>query len=274
MLNLSQKKALLQELPEKLQEAIDSIENIDKVEAIGKESHLLLDQIAELDNVITETILGVVKTEDFTKEVRQRVGVDFEVAEQLKNRIDEEIFRPIKEYLVSRPSSSKKEVESVEEDESKISRESLLQEIESPSPSKFTRAATPLSILEVHSDKVLGSVKTEALKSPQIPTEILPSLPPIIDPSHEIEAPHTAASSPEKPQMPPVVSPSVPTPAPSETPKPIPLAPPIIQAPRTVTEIKPAQPAKAVQNGSPDASVTEAFREKRRTIDPYREPIE
>lgn len=243
-LSLEQLDKRYQEIPLPIREALSSEEFSEKIFTIGEEHGLLLDQSDSLAETVALTMLGEIPLEKFHEKI-QILGVPEEIVSAITKDINEKILQPLKEDL-----------QHIGE-RGEASREDILREIENPSPSRFTRATPAPSIIETHNYKVLGSEKSETFIPPQIPTEVLPSLPPTIDPSHEIDAPHIVTpSSVEKPSLPPITQTSATTPIPPQAPKPTPPSQPITQAPRTVTEIKSVQA------------------EKRRTIDPYREPIE
>jgi len=237
-------KALLKEkfdaLPSTVQEAILGTRVSEAVQAIGKKRSLLIDQVGSLETEVMLLLVGLSDTEEFPDNLRENLEVSSSQAEEITGDVNDMILEPIRQRMLEATE---------EEDETTLTRESILREIESPSPARFTTAPAA-SLAETHNDKVLGKGSPDEVP---VHTEPLASLPLPIDPSHELSAPAALVA-----EIAPVVETSIaPTPAPPAPPI-IPVAPsiPITQAPRTVTEIKPAQP------------------EKRRTIDPYREPLE
>ncbi|HYF10258.1 MAG TPA: hypothetical protein VD967_01470 [Candidatus Paceibacterota bacterium] len=233
-------------LPSLVQEAILGAEVSQAVQAIGKKRSLLLDQVGDLETEVMLLLVGLADSEEFPDNLEKNLGVDSSLAQDIAADVNEFILEPIKARMIEG---------TAEEDEAMITRDSLLREIENPSPSVFRTepVRNAPSLAETHNAKVLGSEKESAPAEPK--GEKAAALPPIMDPGHELAAP--GASHQPEPAKEPATAPVPPSAAPSKpVPPPAPAAP-ITEAPRRVTEIKPEMKPPA-----------------RRSVDPYREPIE
>lgn len=240
-------------LPEKLREILDSSENLEKMEGIGEKHRLHLDQIADLDGLITEVILGAEKRENFVSELSRRASLDRELAQKITLDVNQEIFIPLRELLKQETSVVSEKDVTAEEEEENISREDLLREIENPEPVSWRQRpakgeTTGSSLVGTHSDKILGQLKP----SVEILREASPLLlEPSADPSHELSPPTKIEAVPAAtPKTEPKLKEE--SPKPNPTPKLEDRLTTIVENPRTVMEVP-------------------SF--KRGKDDPYREPL-
>ncbi|MCE9643812.1 hypothetical protein K8Q93_00995 [Candidatus Parcubacteria bacterium] len=226
-------------LPKLVQDAILGADVSEAVQAIGKKRALLLDQVGNLETEVMLLLVGLADSEEFPDNLEKNLGVDSFVAQDIVTDVNELILEPIKARMIEDTTEA--------EDEGIITRDSLLREIENPSPSRFRlEPSQNFSLAETHNSKVLGRSE-ENVKPAEPRVGEIAALPLTIDPSHELAAPAAAPVVTEPPVIP-VIAPVPPI---------TPPASPITQAPRTITEIRP-----------------EPKPETRRSVDPYREPIE
>ncbi len=86
----------LNELPSDLREAIESVEIGNLVAQIGESNGLMLDQVAELMDQTTMIMLGLVKSDDFTKNLSSTLEIDYRTAENISKEINSKIFNKIR----------------------------------------------------------------------------------------------------------------------------------------------------------------------------------
>lgn len=89
----------MEKLPLDLQQAINSTDNEQIIQEIGKRHHLHIDQIGELDNEIWQVMLGLEPAANFTTKIQARLGISQNEAEQIAGEVNSEIFLPIRESL-------------------------------------------------------------------------------------------------------------------------------------------------------------------------------
>lgn len=87
------------ELPNDLKEAIESVEIGNLVAQIGEDNGLMLDQVAELMDQTTMIMLGVVKANDFVKNLSKSLEIDYKVAENISREINSKVFNKIRESI-------------------------------------------------------------------------------------------------------------------------------------------------------------------------------
>jgi hypothetical protein len=87
------------ELPNDLKEAIESVEIGNLVAQIGEDNGLMLDQVAELMDQTTMIMLGVVKANDFVKNLSKSLEIDYKVAENISREINSKVFSKIRESI-------------------------------------------------------------------------------------------------------------------------------------------------------------------------------
>jgi len=92
-------KKAVRALPENLQDALSSTEATDAIISIQKKYNLHVDQAGELADQATLVKVGLAHPIDFIKNVREGLHVSDEVARQIAQDVNEQIFRPIRESL-------------------------------------------------------------------------------------------------------------------------------------------------------------------------------
>ena len=92
-------KNQLQKLPPELRTLILSSELGEKIGEIGKKYGLHIDQLGELDNETTLTLLGLSGLDDYTERIQQAARIELEKARQITADVNQSIFLPIQKSL-------------------------------------------------------------------------------------------------------------------------------------------------------------------------------
>ena len=87
-------------LPEALQKAIVSVENTKIIQDIGKKHNLHVDQMSELVDETWLALLGIIRSTDFVGDLKNRLEVDQQKAEEIAKDVNNQIFNEIKSALV------------------------------------------------------------------------------------------------------------------------------------------------------------------------------
>jgi hypothetical protein len=82
-------------LPDILKEAIVSLKTFEILKSIRNEYKLTEDQARELGSVTGFIMMGLVKPENFVKDISERLQIDQNKARDIGQRINEQIFRPV-----------------------------------------------------------------------------------------------------------------------------------------------------------------------------------
>lgn len=152
---LSQRRELLGKLPNILQEAILSFENMEAIQKVAEAHRLHIDQATELDDEVNLVMLGLTPLEKFPKNLVGRLQVSEREAEAIATEIDAHVLQKIKKELMEATASP--HVQTAMENESTasgglsepreipeehVSREQALRELETP-PSARVRQPLP-----------------------------------------------------------------------------------------------------------------------------------
>ncbi len=89
----------LAELPADVRDAIQSADLTHKMQSIGKEHQLHLDQLTALEQEIMMIMLGFSDPSEFVQNVVEEVHVTQEVADAITKEVSEQIFLPIRESM-------------------------------------------------------------------------------------------------------------------------------------------------------------------------------
>jgi len=145
-INESQMDSLLRELDEKIFKPIESglpkedsllknstidVVNIDleeKIKKIGEKNGLHVDEMGILREEIKRTISGSLPNKDFPNKIKAELGLNDEKTDLIIKDINSQIFNNIKTLMIGR--SREKEREEAGHEESNLSREEILKEIE------------------------------------------------------------------------------------------------------------------------------------------------
>ncbi len=156
-------------LPQELQEAISAPENTEKLELIGEDFNLNLDQTGELGEEMGMVMMGFTLPQDFAKNIKERLGIDADTIEKITERINNDIFLPIRESL--RKIGEQRE----EKEEVTLDRDQVLHEIENPTPVKTLTTQAPanetspnLPAIETLSNLPGAMPSTNSLKTPSL----------------------------------------------------------------------------------------------------------
>ena len=114
-------------LPEELRKALDSTEVYDALRTIVAKHGLHIDQSAVLEDEISLVLLGIVSAYDFTKRIKEGLGLSLTETENIVRDVNEVIFKKYREHLMM----PMEPVASVGEEEN-LNREEILKEIENP----------------------------------------------------------------------------------------------------------------------------------------------
>src|SRR3990167_7828126 len=114
-------------LPEELRRALDSTEVYDALRTIVAKHGLHIDQSAVLEDEISLVLLGIVSAYDFTKRIKEGLGLSLTETENIVRDVNEVIFKKYREHLMM----PMEPVASVGEEEN-LNREEILKEIENP----------------------------------------------------------------------------------------------------------------------------------------------
>lgn len=103
-------------LPKELQEAITSEETLNKIESIGKKYSLMLDKVSELADETGLIMLGLTKSNEFVKNLCDRMEIDSAKATEIAKDINTEILDSIRVSL----RKIQEESESIVENENSV----------------------------------------------------------------------------------------------------------------------------------------------------------
>lgn len=92
-------KKTFQHLPKDVQFALISVDTVVIIKSIEKEHRLHVDQAGRLADETASLMVGETKPKDFIKNIRKNVGTDEKTAREIAEKINEEIFKPIRESL-------------------------------------------------------------------------------------------------------------------------------------------------------------------------------
>ncbi len=99
---------------EKMKEIVKSTMTYGLVKDIGQKFSLDLDQLGELDAEIRNVLLGVTKSENFTKNIRGKLEIEYTVAQSITKEVNEKILEVIKEKIKKETSKDSQSVTDLE----------------------------------------------------------------------------------------------------------------------------------------------------------------
>ncbi|MCK5021860.1 MAG: hypothetical protein KAR54_01255 [Candidatus Pacebacteria bacterium] len=130
MFEFKQLKEKFLSIPEDVRAAISSTDIAQKLQELGNEYSLQLDEIDKLFNEIGFVMLGLKKSSDFVKNIQNVSGLSYEKSKQLAEDINNSIFKDIRESLKEiHQQSDLEEDEDLDED---AVRKEIMSEIEKP----------------------------------------------------------------------------------------------------------------------------------------------
>jgi len=95
-----QTKEAFRKLPEEIQEAIASVDTVYAIQAIGKNSSLMLDVVGQLEAEVGYALLGLSSLKEFSKTLEKELSLPREKAEAVTKEVDQKIFKPIRSSLM------------------------------------------------------------------------------------------------------------------------------------------------------------------------------
>lgn len=150
----------LDSLPKKVREVITSINISNEIAKLKTKHRLMLDQVSTLEIETMLVMIGLEPADDFINNIKSNLGVDDDRAISIATDINELIFEKIRKAMMS-----------LDESEEKLDRESILNEIENPTPTfPITKTEappqTPNSIPEIAPTQVIQKyAQVEPIKS-------------------------------------------------------------------------------------------------------------
>jgi len=100
-------------LPQDLKDAMSNIDVSGAIRNIGKKNNLTIDKIGDLGNETGMVMLGVTHPNEFISNLASRLEVDKEVARNIANDINEQIFKPVRDSL--------RKIHNIRDDSAKVS---------------------------------------------------------------------------------------------------------------------------------------------------------
>lgn len=160
-------KERFKKLPKELQEAILTVDSNEDLKDITEKYNLHIDKSAELMDEVGLTMLGIHNPNNFKENIKDRIGIEDNLAREITADIDEVVFAPIKESLKKITEDKNAE----DEEEETLEREELLREIENPPEAKpILKKPTPKEVGEKEeSGKKIGDKKQLEKKGHSIP---------------------------------------------------------------------------------------------------------
>lgn len=92
-------KEYLPKLPQKLREAILSVDFRKNIEVVGKKNSLHINQVGLLENETVLVLLGLESGNDYARNIRRELQITEDRAREITKQINELIFIPVRESL-------------------------------------------------------------------------------------------------------------------------------------------------------------------------------
>ena len=165
-------KEEFQKMPEKLREALISVDKVKAFSEVREKYKIHVDQAGILAREIDLVLMGFVPTKDFTERLKEKIGADDEKARKIAKDVDEKIFIKIRENLKEATS------EPIENElkEERVGEESYKKEILGETEDKTGEKQEPTRVEEENLNKedILREIEnepvdmdqTEGLKTP------------------------------------------------------------------------------------------------------------
>lgn len=271
-----------QKLPLALREAAYGSDIANKIYEIGQKFALTIEEMGFLAEEATYVILGLVRPENFARQLEERLKTDDEEAAEIVKEINQQIFLPLREAL--------KLAHNVDITEKAIStKPTELSASELLAPTTPPRPVAPATIIPKEEvEKIKKEFSRKPFVSP-VAEEKLPKIPPPPPPPRPIEVPtrdKQGISEIQKtepiPPPPPINKPKItpidlrqgvkPRPTPPEVMRGVIFAPPAKKPAEPAPSQKPTEP-KAQEITVPELKPQEK-KPLIRSFDPYREPME
>jgi len=168
-------KKKYKKLPSDIKEVMFSVSTSDVTQEIGKKYNLHIDKMGELSDEIGLVMFGFTRPPDFIKNIRKRLEVDNNTAQEIARKVNEKIFKPIKSSLMGvHGVKNDTPVEQVEDEP--LKREEVLKEIEDePEVQKIEGIydSSPKSADDATSDtkNIIEEKLSESFRMPKTETE-------------------------------------------------------------------------------------------------------
>ncbi|HYC34267.1 MAG TPA: hypothetical protein VEC13_00890 [Candidatus Paceibacterota bacterium] len=139
-LNQKQYSDLYKKLPPEIFDLVTSGETTKKLYEIAEKHHLHIDEAGTMHDIVMDTAMGVIATKNMESELIKELSLNPLDASALVRDINEQIFAPIKQTMISlyqhsnpfKPETLKHIDEVEQEDNTHLKKEDLLAEIENP----------------------------------------------------------------------------------------------------------------------------------------------
>jgi hypothetical protein len=122
-------------LPKKVRDIIASTDITGEIIKIKEKYHLMLDQISTLEVETMLVMIGLEPAEDFVDNLQKNLKIDEEKAINIANNINESVFKRIRHAMM--------EQDAEQENKEILNKDSILWEIENPTPTAQTITQTP-----------------------------------------------------------------------------------------------------------------------------------
>ena len=93
-------KEEFQKMPEKLREALISVDKVKAFSEVREKYKIHVDQAGILAREIDLVLMGFVPTKDFTERLKEKIGADDEKARKIAKDVDEKIFIKIVPFIL------------------------------------------------------------------------------------------------------------------------------------------------------------------------------
>jgi hypothetical protein len=104
----------MRSLPKELQRAMVSVETTSLLQEISDSNNLMIDQLGLLEEITSLTILGLIPVSKFTSNIKEKLGIDVDLAEKIAGEVNEKIFKGIRSALQSIQLKDAAEKQSIE----------------------------------------------------------------------------------------------------------------------------------------------------------------
>lgn len=163
-------------MDQNLKKAIESTGALQKIRDIGLRHNLHIDQAGILEQEITAVMRGNLHADEFVDSIEEKLGIETDEAIAITTEVNLDIFQAIRQAMQNQQSA-----DSATEQPETPDRESILSEIENPTPTVHPISAAdqtipgPAAPKEVVSDlvanKLMGTVMIPSQKI-NVPAEI------------------------------------------------------------------------------------------------------
>jgi hypothetical protein len=174
-----------QNLPKELQDAVFSVETAEKLQKIGKNAGLMIDETGILADETGLVMLGITPPSKYISNLEKRLGINREKAKKIASEVNQQIFYPVREALkkVHGLTEKPKGLEEKSEKETVKKPEVLEKKTEPEKAIKTEKKEIEISRKPARPEnaKKLEGKETDVLQKP-LKTEA-----PIIEPKNEIE---------------------------------------------------------------------------------------